>query len=61
MGIKVALWTVDTQDAVDWLLTVEPDAFVTNRPDRVREWMEKAQTTAPDPADSPETTDTPAE
>ena len=61
MGIKVALWTVDTQDAVEWLLTVEPDAFVTNRPDRVREWMEKAQTTAPDPADTPETTGTPAE
>lgn len=42
MGIKVALWTVDTEDAVHWLLQTEPDALITNRPDRVREWMEEA-------------------
>lgn len=40
LGVKVALWTVDTEDAVKNLLSTGPDAFITNRPDRVREWME---------------------
>ena len=39
-GVKVALWTVDTEENLRWLLKVEPDAIVTNRPDRVREWMD---------------------
>ena len=43
MGVKVALWTVDTEDAVHWLLQTGPDALITNRPDRVREWMENAE------------------
>lgn len=43
LGIKVALWTVDTENAVKTLLQTNPDAFVTNRPDRVREWVEEAQ------------------
>ena len=43
MGIKVALWTVDTEDSVRSLLRTSADAYVTNRPDRVREWMEKEQ------------------
>lgn len=38
MGVKVALWTVDTEDAVRSLLPLGPDCLVTNRPDRVREW-----------------------
>lgn len=41
LGIKVALWTVDTEDSVHWLLKTKPDALVTNRPDRVREWLEE--------------------
>lgn len=41
MGIKVSLWTVDTEDAVRSLLRTGADAYITNRPDRVREWMEK--------------------
>ena len=43
MGIKVALWTVDTEDAVRSLLSLGPDCLVTNRPDRVREWVEENQ------------------
>ena len=43
MGIKVALWTVDMEDSVRSLLRTGADAYVTNRPDRVREWMEKEQ------------------
>jgi len=39
MGIKAAFWTVDTEDAVKDLWPFEPDAIVTNRPDRVREWV----------------------
>ena len=41
MGIKVSLWTVDTEDSVRSLLRTSADAYITNRPDRVREWMEK--------------------
>ena len=43
MGIKVSLWTVDTEDSVRSLLRTSADAYITNRPDRVREWMEKEQ------------------
>ena len=43
MGIKVSLWTVDTEDAVRSLLRTGADAYITNRPDRVREWVEKEQ------------------
>ena len=43
MGIKVALWTVDTEKAVRSLLPLGPDCLVTNRPDRVREWVEENQ------------------
>ena len=39
-GVKVAFWTVDTEEDLRWLLKVEPDAIVTNRPDRVREWLD---------------------
>lgn len=39
-GVKVAVWTVDTEEDLRWLLKVEPDAIVTNRPDRVREWLD---------------------
>ena len=41
MSIKVSLWTVDTEDSVRSLLRTSADAYITNRPDRVREWMEK--------------------
>ena len=41
MGIKVSLWTVDTEDSVRSLLRTSADAYITNRPDRVREWAEK--------------------
>ena len=43
MGIKVALWTADTEKAVRSLLPLGPDCIVTNRPDRVREWVEENQ------------------
>ena len=43
MGIQAAFWTVDTQDAVRSLLPLGPDCIVTNRPDRVREWVEENQ------------------
>ena len=33
MGVKVALWTVDTEKAVRSLLPLGPDCIVTNRPD----------------------------
>ena len=39
IGIQAAFWTVDTQDAVRSLLPLGPDCIVTNRPDRVREWV----------------------
>lgn len=42
MGMKVAFWTVDTEDDVRYLLNLEPDVIISNRPDRVREWVEKA-------------------
>ena len=46
MDIKVSLWTVDTEDAVRSLLRTGADAYITNRPDRVREWVEKEQAAA---------------
>ena len=51
MGIKVSLWTVDTEDSVRSLLHTSADAYITNRPDRVREWMEK-ELAATAPAES---------
>lgn len=41
LGVQASFWTVDTQDAVRSLLPLNPDCIVTNRPDRVREWMEE--------------------
>ena len=41
--IKVSLWTVDMEDTVRSLLRTSADAYITNRPDRVRVWMEKEQ------------------
>ena len=46
MGIKVSLWTVDTRNTVRSLLRTNADAYITNRPDRVREWIEEEQGTA---------------
>ena len=43
LGIKTAFWTVDAEEVVRDLLPLQPDAFVTNRPDRVREWAEAGQ------------------
>ena len=39
LGVKAAFWTVDTEEAVKDLWPLQPDAIVTNRPDRVREWV----------------------
>ena len=38
--------TVDTEDAVHSLLRTGADAYITNRPDRVREWVKKEQAAA---------------
>ena len=46
MGIKVSLWTVDTENTVRSLLRTGADAYITNRPDRVRMWVEKEQAAA---------------
>lgn len=40
LGIKTAFWTVDTKESVQALLSLEPDAIVTNRPDMARKWLE---------------------
>ena len=48
MDIKVSLWTVDTEDSVRSLLRTSADAYITNRPDRVREWVEKEQAATAD-------------
>ena len=57
MGIKVSLWTVDTEDSVRSLPRTSADAYITNRPDRVREWMEKElASTAPAETTTEETT-----
>lgn len=39
LGVKVAFWTVDTRRALRSLLPLGPDAIVTNRPDKIREWI----------------------
>ena len=39
MGVKASFWTVDTEEGVKDLWPLQPDAIVTNRPDRVREWV----------------------
>ena len=60
MGIKVSLWTVDTEDSVRSLLRTSADAYITNRPDRVREWAEK-ELAATAPAEETPAEVTPAE
>lgn len=42
MGMKVGFWTVDTEEGVRDVLKLEPDVIISNRPDRAREWVEKA-------------------
>lgn len=42
LGVKVAFWTVDTEEEIMDLLPLEPDCIVTNRPDRMREWLDAA-------------------
>ena len=39
LGIRAAFWTVDTEDAIKDLWPLGPDAIVTNRPERMREWF----------------------
>ena len=43
LGIKAAYWTVDGEQAVKDLWPLQPDAIVTNRPDRVREWVSELE------------------
>lgn len=43
VGCKAAFWTVNTEDVVRSLVPLGPDCFVTDRPDVIREWIEKAQ------------------
>lgn len=43
IGCKVAFWTVNTQDAVRSLVPLEPDCFVTDRPDAIRIWIAQAE------------------
>ena len=38
-GIKAGFWTPDTRHAIRSLAPLAPDALITNRPDRVREWL----------------------
>ncbi len=45
LGVKTALWTVDTEQELKWLMQVEPDAFVTNRPDHLKKWLETGEKT----------------
>ena len=45
LGIKTAYWTVDEEKTVKDLWPLQPDAIVTNRPDRVREWIAKLEMT----------------
>lgn len=46
VGCKAAFWTVNTENVVRSLIPLGPDCFVTDRPDTIREWIEKAQTEA---------------
>ena len=43
LGVKAAFWTVDTEEVVKDLWPLQPDAIVTNRPDRVREWVSELE------------------
>ena len=40
-----AYWTVDEEKTVKDLWPLQPDAIVTNRPDRVREWIAELEMT----------------
>ena len=42
VGCKVAFWTVNTKNVVRSLAPLEPDCFVTDRPDSIRVWLEEA-------------------
>lgn len=62
MGMKVAFWTVDTEEAVCDLMELEPDIIISNRPDRAREWAQKCldalpqeTATAQEASEEPET------
>ena len=41
IGTQAAFWTVNTKEATTSLMQQNPDAIVTNRPDRIREWLEE--------------------
>lgn len=41
LGVKVAFWTPDTKESIRALLSLGPDAIVTNRPDMARQWCEE--------------------
>lgn len=43
IGCKAAFWTVNTQNVLRSLLPLEPDCFVTDRPDTIRVWIEEAR------------------
>lgn len=43
VGCKVAFWTVNTRNAVRSLAPLQPDCFVTDRPDTIRVWLEETQ------------------
>ena len=45
LGIKTAYWTVDEEKTIKDLWPLQPDAIVTNRPDRVREWIAELEMT----------------
>ena len=45
LGIKTAYWTVDEEKTVKDLWPLQPDAIVTNRPDRLREWIAELEMT----------------
>lgn len=45
LGIKVGFWTADTEEAIQDIWPLQPDAIVTNRPDRVREWVSELERT----------------
>ena len=42
VGCKAAFWTVNTRNAVRSLAPLQPDCFVTDRPDTIRVWLEEA-------------------
>lgn len=64
MGMKVAFWTVDTEETIRDLMELEPDAIITNRPDRAREWVEQwlaEQQPETESAEAPELPEQPEE